>query len=356
MNKKPLLYAIGSALLFGASPPFAKHLVNDIPPVALAGFLYIGAFCGLTLYIIARKIFAGRRTEEQKAVALGKKDLPWLLGAVLFGGVIAPITLMFGLTMVSGFAASLLLNLEGIATAVIAIVLFREHAGRQIWLALVCMTCAGVFLTWESETNSFNLVGPLLVVIAMLGWGVDNNLTRHISDKDPIQIALIKGLVAGAISLSLVAFSGAALFFDTSVLYALVLGAFSYGLSLVFFIKALEGLGSSRTGAFFSFAPFVGALISLVVFLESTEWVMIPAAVFMVGGVLLLLWEEHSHEHRHETVAHAHMHQHDDDHHGHEHPNDAEGKHVHEHRHEEVVHSHVHWPDTHHRHSHENDG
>jgi len=318
--------------------------------VALAGLFYLGVFLGLSLYALGRK---ARISDQNKKVAsLQKKDLPWLAGAIVTGGIIAPISMLLGLSHVSGFSASLLLNLEGVATAAIAVFIFKENAGKRLWLSLVCMTIAGIFLTWDPNQDKFNLVGPLLILVAMVCWGIDNNLTRNISDKDPIQIARIKGLVAGSISLLLALTLGMEISLDFSIAFALLLGALSYGISLVFFIKALEGLGSSRTGAFFSFAPFIGAIASLIILREWIGWVMFPASGFMILGVWLIISERHSHPHLHKATTHTHSHNHTDMHHLHEHSGTFSEPHSHEHTHPELSHIHVHWPDTHHRHGH----
>ncbi len=350
MDKTPFIFIIISASLFGISTPLAKLLVKNIPPVALAGLFYLGAFAGLSLYSIARR----RRfiDPDKKVVSLEKKDFFWLAGAILTGGIIGPVSLMMGLTLVSGFSASLLLNLEGLATAIIAVFIFKENAGKRLWFALVCMTIAGLFLTWDPGQGKFILVGPLLILLAMVCWGIDNNLTRNISDKDPIQIARIKGLVAGTISLSLALILGMKILLDLKIALALLLGSFSYGISLVFFIKALEKLGSSRAGAFFSFAPFIGTIASLIILREWIGWVMFPASGFMIIGVWLIVSERHSHLHLHKAITHTHSHKHSDRHHLHEHSRTFFEPHTHEHTHLETSHIHVHWPDTHHRHGH----
>lgn len=352
MNKGPFGFVIVSALLFGISPPLAKLLVRDIPPIALAGLLYLGAFLGLSLYSIG----SGRMmTGHNDRASLSRNDFRWLAGATIAGGILAPISMMMGLKLVSGFSASLLLNLEGVATAIIAVFVFNENAGKRLWIALACMTVAGVFLTWDPSQGRFVPLGPLLLVFAMVCWGIDNNLTRNLSDKDPVQVAQVKGLVAGTVSLSLALILGAKMPIDIAVVFSLLLGALSYGASLVFFIKALEGLGSSRTGAFFSLAPFVGAVVSLIILREWIGWVMFPATVLMIIGSWLIVSEKHSHLHRHESATHIHLHKHGDKHHLHEHSGAAFEPHVHDHRHIEQTHSHVHWPDTHHRHRHTSD-
>jgi len=351
MNKQPLLYIFLSAVFFGISPPFAKVLVADIPPVALAGLLYAGAFLGLSLYSLARKSVSVKPDREK--ATLVRKDYPWLIGATVSGGIIAPISLMFGLSLLSGFSTSLLLNLEGVATAVIAVVFFKENAGKRLWWALACMTLAGILLAWNPDRGEFNLLGPLMIVLSMLCWGIDNNLTRYISARDPIQIALIKGLVSGATSLSLAYVLGMRISWNVNIIYALLLGTFSYGISLVFFIKALEGLGSFRTGVFFSLAPFIGAVTSLILLREWIGWVMFPATGLMVLGLWLMIEEKHSHLHVHEEMTHAHLHGHEGIHHHHEHSGTFQEPHVHEHTHLEEAHAHAHWPDTHHRHEHD---
>lgn len=349
MYKRPILFIIISASLFGISAPLAKLLLKDISPIAMAGLLYLGAFAGLALYSL---LFQTKKTKPQKSASLEKNDLPWLAGAIISGGIIAPICLMTGLTLVTGFSASLLLNLEGVATVLIAVLIFRENSGKRLWLALLTMTIAGVFLSWDPNTGKFNVIGSLLIVVATVGWGIDNNLTRKISDKNPIQISMIKGLIAGTISLSLALILDQKVIMGISIFYALLLGAFSYGLSLVFFVNALRGLGASRVGAFYSFGPFIGGLLSIVIFRDMTIWVIVPTLILMAVGVWLLINENHQHAHLHQSDTHNHSHRHDDMHHTHEHSEVIEENHTHEHAHSEIAHVHEHFPDTHHRHTH----
>ena len=323
--------------------------MKNISPVALAGFLYLGAFVGLSLYSIIRGIVS---PEKIRSANLKKEDLPWLAGAILAGGIIAPICLMYGLSQISGFTTSLLLNLEGIFTAIIAVIFFKENAGKRLWLALICMTVAGVFLTWDSSQGKFNLLGPLLITLSMICWGIDNNLTRNISSRNPLQITRIKGLVSGLVSIALAYTLGIGITWDLNIVYALLLGSFSYGISLVFFIKALEGLGSFRAGMFFSLAPFIGAVMSLILLQEWIGWVMFPAVILTVAGVWLISTEEHEHLHLHQEEVHTHLHNHNDNHHVHDHKETVREPHVHEHNHVEEYHAHSHWPDTHHRHEH----
>ncbi|NOZ58907.1 MAG: EamA family transporter [Euryarchaeota archaeon] len=341
MRLHPAAYAVLSAVLFGLSPPLAKVLVRDLHPVALAGYLYLGAFLGLLVCTVLYRRGLSTR--------LSRGDLPLLAGAVLAGGVAAPVLMMKGLSVVSGFVASLLLNLESVATALIAMALFREHASRRFWAALGLICGGGVFLSWSPEGGAFELTGAVLIVLAMLLWGVDNNLTGLISDRDPVFIAMTKGLAGGAISLGIGAYLGVLSPPGGGVVLALLLGALSYGASLLLFIVALQRLGAARTGAYFSVAPFVGAAASLVILRESPGWAVLPAVLAMAAGVLLLVGERHEHPHRHARTVHEHFHSHDDGHHLHPHESRY---HCHPHVHEELVHSHPHCPDTHHRHCH----
>jgi drug/metabolite transporter (DMT)-like permease len=352
LNKRAYLYVVASAVLFGLSAPLSKILVRGISPVALAGLLYLGAFVGLSIFALGRRFL--RKGKDDGAAPLRKRDAFWLAGAILTGGIAGPICLLAGLSRVSGTTASLLLNLEGVATALIAVLIFRENAGRRIWIALALMTSAGVFLSWNPGRGRFEVAGSLLVALAMVCWGLDNNFTRNISDKDPLLIARIKGLVSGTVSLSLAIALGLRPPLDRSLLWGLLLGAFSYGLSLVLYIHALRHLGAFRAGAFFSLAPFIGAVVSLAILPDPFRWVLLPGAGFMALGVVLLAGERHEHRHRHERLVHTHAHVHGDGHHAHDHSGPAAPAeaHSHEHVHAEIDHVHGHWPDIHHRHGH----
>jgi drug/metabolite transporter (DMT)-like permease len=350
-GRAPIAYVLLSMALFGVSPPLAKMLGRGIQPVMLAGLLYLGAFAGMGLFYVASS--ASEVRSGGGRTAMRRQDWPWLAGATVAGGIVAPIALMAGLRLITGFAASLLLNLEGVATALIAALLFREHTDRRVWAALAFMTLGAALLAWDPRSGRLSLAGPALLVVTGACWGLDNNLTRHISDRNPFQIATVKGLVAGSFSLSLGLALGESLPVPRGVVLALLLGALSYGASIALFVKALQGLGASRAGAFFAMGPFVGALASLVVLREWLGWVMLPAAALMAAGTLLIVFERHSHAHAHEPVTHTHEHSHHDAHHGHPHPARTPEPHVHEHTHEAVTHEHAHWPDTHHRHGHE---
>jgi len=275
-------------------------------------------------------------------------------GTYFFGGVLGPLALMFGLTRTSGSAASLLLNLEAVLTAVIAWVVFKENADRRIVLGMLAIVAGGVVLSWSGgERGTSDWVGPLAIVAGCLCWAIDNNLTRRVSASDALFIAATKGAVAGTVNVGLAFALGASLPDGAVLLGTMVVGLFGYGISLVLFVLALRGLGTARTGAYFSTAPFIGAAVSLVLLGESTSISFWIAAALMGWGVWLHLTEHHEHEHTHEPMEHGHRHTHDE-HHQHEHDFawNSDESHEHWHRHEALVHKHPHFPDIHHRHSH----
>ena len=346
MQRTAIVYALASAALFGASTPLAKLLVGDVQPLALAGLLYLGSGVGLLAWFLLRK-------RDQRATSLSRADLPWLAGAILAGGVVGPALLMYGLTRSDGATASLLLNLEAVLTASIAWMVFRENVDRRVFLGMVAIVAGGVVLSWGEMPRGGGLTGPLLIAGACLAWAIDNNLTRRVSGGDAVTIAGLKGLIAGAANLSLALFQGASLPGTGILASAAAVGFFGYGISLVLFVVALRNLGTARTGAYFSVAPFFGAALALVVLRESPSAAFWIAAALMALGVWLHLTERYEHEHVHEPMEHTHPHAHDDHHqHGHGFAWQGEEPHTHPHRHRRMTHSHPHYPDLHHRHDH----
>jgi drug/metabolite transporter (DMT)-like permease len=318
-----------------------------MPPVLLAGLLYLGSGLGLSL---ARVI----RDRGLRPSGLPKGEWPWLLGAIFFGGMLGPVALMFGLLSTSGSTASLLLNLEAVMTAVIAWVVFKENADKRIILGMLAIVAGGVALSWQTASAvKSSITGPALVGLACLCWAIDNNLTRKVSASDALFIAATKGVMAGAVNTLIAMGMGAVLPGFTTLSATMSVGLLGYGISLVLFVLALRGLGTARTGAYFSTAPFIGAATALMVFPETTTLAFWVAAALMGLGVWLHLTEHHAHEHLHETLEHEHEHEHDE-HHQHTHYTEWDGsdKHSHHHTHLAVKHSHPHYPDIHHRHAH----
>jgi drug/metabolite transporter (DMT)-like permease len=340
-----VLAALGAAVLFGAAAPLAKRLLQAIDPWLLAGLLYLGSGLGLTIY--RRLVRAGR-------VRLARSQVLWFAGAVLAGGVVGPVLLMFGLTGMHASDASLLLTAEGAFTALLAWFVFRENFDRRIALGMAAIVAGAAILSWPDDLRFAGAWPALAVVGACLAWGIDNNLTRKVALTDATWIASIKGLAAGTVNLALAIVLGARMPELPDIAAAMLLGLLAYGVSLALFVVALRHLGTARTGAYFSVAPFLGAVLALLLGDVLTQQ-LVAAGALMAFGVWLHLTERHEHEHVHEALEHEHEHAHGDDPH-HEHAHDppvAPGtRHTHAHRHEPVRHAHAHFPDSHHRHRH----
>ncbi|MCH8619631.1 DMT family transporter [Undibacterium sp. TS12] len=346
-----VLYALMAAVLFGASTPLAKTLLNQAAPLTLAGMLYLGSGLGLSAWYVLRATLA--RKDQGETARLKSEDLPWLSGAVLAGGIAGPVLLMLGLTLTPASSASLLLNMEGVLTAMLAWFVFKENFDKRIFIGMLLIVAAGLLLSWEQVPVLGVPWGAVAIIGACLCWAIDNNLTRKVSASDAVQIAAIKGLVAGAVNLLIALMLGYSLPDASTILAAGLTGFCGYGLSLVMFVLALRHLGTARTGAYFSAAPFVGAIISLLMLGDKPGISFWIAVALMGAGIWLHLTESHDHTHEHEELEHMHEHRHDD-HHRHEHDFVWDGKepHIHPHRHDAMTHAHPHFPDIHHRHSH----
>jgi drug/metabolite transporter (DMT)-like permease len=348
-SRSGIIAALTAAALFGVSTPLAKLLGGDLSPVLLAGLLYAGSGIGLALCRLVRRALPGPSSEAP----LRPRDLPWLLGAVLFGGVLAPVLLMLGLQATPASTTALLLNFEAALTAAIAWIVFRENVSRGVFFGMLLIVVAGVLLSWQSTPTAGVPWAAIAIVGACLCWAIDNNLTRAIAASDALQIASIKGLVAGPVNIAMAFALGAVLPGWQSALAAGAVGFVGYGISLVLFVLALRQLGTARTSAYFSIAPFVGAAISLLLFHEAPNALFWIAGVLMAAGVWLHVRERHTHEHVHEALAHNHPHRHDAHHqHAHDFAWDGSEPHTHAHEHEPLKHRHVHYPDIHHRHAH----
>ena len=310
-----ILTALGSAVLFGASVPLAKQLLGGLSPLLLAGILYLGSGIGLIIFRLIKD-------RAWRPAGLLKGEWRWLIGAIFFGGVLAPTLFMIGLMQTSAATTSLLLNLESVLTAVLAWVFFKEHTDRRMVVGMLCIVAGGVVLSLNEHLTSQGWLGSLSIAAACFCWAIDNNLTRNISTADPVFITGSKGLVAGIVNISLAVSLGLMLPAWKTISEGLLLGFFGYGISLVLFVLALRGLGTVRTGAYFSTAPFIGAAIAILFFHNAVTISFGIAAILMLIGVWIHLMERHEHSHTHMTEA------------------------------GEITHSHPHYPDVHHRHSH----
>jgi drug/metabolite transporter (DMT)-like permease len=337
-----ILAALGAALLFGSGTPLAKLLLADVSPWLMAALLYLGSGIGLTLYRLLRKA---------PAVHLSRGEWPWLAGAIFTGGVLGPGLQMLGLTRMPASGASLLLNAESVFTALLAWFVFKENFDKRIALGMGAILAGLLVLSWPGEAKFSGVVPALCVLGACFCWAVDNNLTRKVSLSDATWIASLKGLVAGTVNLALAFALGAKWPSLPHIAGSMVVGLFAYGASLVLFVIGLRHLGTARTGAYYSVAPFFGAILSIAFLHEHISSRLLIAAVLMALGLWLHLTEKHIHGHVHEAMNHEHVHTHDA-HHQHEHPYPVEPGtvHTHPHHHEPMTHTHEHYPDAHHQH------
>jgi len=352
MYRTAILYALASAVLFGASTPLAKILIGVIDPAVLAGVLYCGAGIGVALLRRLPARWVGGT--DAAPATLRRADMPWLAGAILAGGLIGPLLLMFGLANTDAATASLLLTLEGAATVLIAWFVFMEAFDRRIAIGMGLLVAGALTLSWSGTPSLASLTGPAAIVGACVAWGLDNNLTRKISLADPLQIVQWKGLVAGPINLSLGLWASGSLPGIGPGLLAALIGFLGYGVSLALFVLALRHLGAARTSAYFSTAPFIGAAVAIVALGEPLTLQFLAAGVLMAVGVWLHLTERHTHRHSHEPLRHTHSHTHDA-HHQHQHDAGAPPgePHTHSHAHGRLTHAHPHVPDMHHAHRHD---
>lgn len=344
MLKPGVIATLVAAALFGASTPLSKCLMGGVSPWLLAGLLYLGSGLGLTLYRILTRA---------PRLHLPTSEWTWFGSAIFAGGIVAPVLLMQGISRMPASGASLLLNAESVFTALLAWFAFKENVDRRIAFGMITIVIGAAVLSWPDQADFSASLPALMVLGACLSWALDNNLTRRISLSDGAWIASIKGLVAGIVNLALAFSLGAQWPSWPIVTGALVLGFITYGISLALFIVGLRHLGTARTGAYFSVAPFFGAALAVPLLGESLSAKLLVAGGLMGLGVWLHLTESHEHAHDHEAMEHEHEHTHDD-HHQHEHTVAiaADTTHSHVHRHKPIRHLHPHFPDAHHRHNH----
>ena len=346
-----ILSALMAALLFGLSTPLAKLLLGQVDSWLLAGLLYLGSGCGLSLVRLLR---------ARRSIPLARAEWGWLGGAILCGGVLAPVLLMWGLSRTGGGSASLLLNAEAVFTALLAWLAFKENCNRRVLVGMIAIIVGAVLLSWPADGAALGgSWGALAILAACLCWALDNNLTRKVALTDPLRIAAYKGLVAGGVNGGLAVLMGHASLPSPSVMgLATLVGFLGYGVSLTLFVVALRHLGAARAGAYFSAAPFVGALAAIPLLGEAASPRLFGASLLMGWGVWLHLSERHEHAHLHHVIEHEHPHRHSDQHHDHCHDAAVESdkgsddEHSHRHGHAQMSHSHPHYPDAHHSHRH----
>lgn len=330
-----------AALLFGASTPAASVIAEDMKPLVLAGLLYLGAALAVTPWWLARR-------PAGKAL---RRDWRPLVVAIVAGGAVGPALLAAGLVDTPAATASLLLNMELVATVVLAATLFREHLGRHMITAALLVTAAGLLLVWEPGASVS--LGALLIVGACACWGLDNSVTSRIDQISPQHVTFLKGIVAGSVNLALgLVISGAGNVSGWSIVGALIVGALGYGASITLWVRGAQQLGAARGQVIFASAPFLGALLSWVLLSDEVGAVQLIAMGIAAVGVGVSLRSDHFHEHHHHVMVHTHEHTHDDGHHDHPHRDGFDGRHSHVHEHRKLAHAHPHVPDLHHRHDH----
>lgn len=279
--KKAILFAILAAALYALNSPLSKLLLQSVPPTMMAGFLYVGAGIGMAA------MGAIRKQTGSKENPLTKKDLPYTLGMIGLD-IAAPIFLMIGLSRTTAANVSLLNNFEIVATSLIAMMIFREHIGKLLWIAIGLVTLASILLSVEDASSFQFSFGSLFVLLACVCWGMENNCTRKLSHSDPLEIVVVKGLCSGIGSILIGLAVGESFPVITDILKILLLGFVAYGLSIYFYVYAQRDLGAAKTSAYYAVAPFIGVLLSLIIFREIPSILFFVALAIMIIGTWLI--------------------------------------------------------------------
>ena len=345
-NNLPILLAILAAACYGVSSPLSELLLKELSPVFMAALLYLGAGLGM----LAVKAVTNMKKQEKKEARITKKEFPFVLGMIVLD-IAAPILLMLGLTMTNSATVSLLNNFEIVATSVIALAIFKETIGRRLWIAIILITLSSILLSAYDLGNLSFSIGAVFTLLACVCWGFENNCTRMLSLKDPLQIVIIKGLGSGTGAMLIAAATKTLSANMLYILFALLLGFLAYGLSIYFYILAQRELGAARTSAYYAIAPFIGVGLSFVIFRQDITSSFVLALAVMILGTYFAAFEKHKHVHHHTQIEHEHRHNHTDGHHNHSHDYPVT-EHSHSHTHEALTHEHPHTPDMHHTHPH----
>ena len=345
-NNLPILLAILAAACYGVSSPLSELLLKELSPVFMAALLYLGAGLGM----LAVKAVTNMKKQEKKEARITKKEFPFVLGMIVLD-IAAPILLMLGLTMTNSATVSLLNNFEIVATSVIALAIFKETIGRRLWIAITLITLSSILLSAYDLGNLSFSIGVVFTLLACVCWGFENNCTRMLSLKDPLQIVIIKGLGSGTGAMLLAVATKTLSANMLYILFALLLGFLAYGLSIYFYILAQRELGAARTSAYYAIAPFIGVGLSFVIFRQGITSSFVLALAVMILGTYFAAFEKHKHVHHHTQIEHEHRHNHTDGHHNHSHDYPVT-EHSHSHTHEALTHEHPHTPDMHHTHPH----
>ncbi|MEM9276429.1 MAG: DMT family transporter, partial [Cyanobacteria bacterium P01_F01_bin.143] len=340
----PILLALISAALFGSATPASKILLDSFSPIQLAGLLYLGAAIGVIPLLVKDK-------DIKLPTQLSTKNRWYLLGAIVFGGIIAPVFLLLGLRFASAASVSLWLNLELVATAILGYCFFQDNLGLIGWIGVGGCILAAVLLSVGEGVAGIE--AGLLVTIACIAWGLDNHFTALIDGISPTQSTFYKGTVAGSLNLLLGILIEPSTTSPGNIFIALGIGILAYGISIVLYITSAQSLGATRSQMLFSSAPFFGILFSALILREEIILLQMIALLLKIFSLFALFQDQHSHKHRHLEIAHQHQHNHSDGHHSHDHTEFSTSLvHSHWHDHQRILHTHFHIPDIHHRHQH----
>lgn len=343
MNAYYFIIAIISAILFGVSTPISKYLLGYFNEFQLAGLLYIGAAIGTLPMIVAKWKDGPLKIKD-------RKNQKYVLGSIVFGGILGTLFLLFGLGFSKASSVSLWLNLELVATSILGVLFFRDHLDKKTWVGILITLSAGILLTLDDGNTG--LIAIILVAFACICWGLDNHFTSLIDKFNVYQVTFVKGAIAGTTNLLIGTIISGKIPQIYFVLGAVLVGIFAYGLSIVLYIKASHHLGATRSQVVFSSAPFFGFISSWVLLSERVGIIQICSAILMLIAIWIISKNAHEHHHVHDEIEHIHSHLHDDEHHTHEHFSNTKKRHTHKHKHKKEEHSHIHYPDLHHRHDH----
>lgn len=345
MNKRAIAIGLLSGLLFGIATPLNKFLITALNSFELAGLLYLGAAAAFLPFVI-------RNCKREIHSVKSSSQILRISGVVIFGGFLGPLMLLSGLRLANSSSVSIWLNMELVATAVLGVLVFKDHLDRSAVAGVLLTLAAGILVSVQE--GSAGIIPGLFIIGACFCWGIDNHLTALIDGASPRTITFIKGGIAGATNLSIGLITGSQPLSAGIIFSALAVGAVSYGFSIVLYVISAQQLGATRGQILFSTGPFWGILLAFIILSEPVTPFIIISMMLLAGGIFLTNIVDHGHFHKHERIVHVHLHTHDDDHHDHTHEyeTDRNTKHSHIHEHEETAHTHKHYPDIHHRHPH----
>lgn len=345
MKKTAIIAGLLSGLLFGIATPFSKLLLTNLNSFQLAGLLYIGAGIAMIPAIF--------KTGSQIRLLFNRTNLIRTLGIIFFGGLLGPLLLLIGLRAADAASVSIWLNMELVATAILGVLIFKDNLDKYTWLGVILTVCAGVITSIAGGISG--LTSALLITAACFCWGVDNHLTALTDGATPQAVTFVKGIMAGIVNLLIgISITDSSVVFN-NIFAALIVGGFSYGLSIVLYVTSAQNIGATRGQMLFSTAPLWGVILSYIIFHDTFQWTHIISLLFLIIAVIVINIVSHTHQHQHEILEHIHFHKHDDGHHDHIHENDNLNKdkgHSHLHLHKTIMHEHPHYPDLHHRHKH----